>query len=146
MAYKQSPGRQNMPKTGRGVDAPALMTGSPVRQDNPDPVDGSFGSAFKSAKGKDFTYKGKRFSGLTKEEATSAMEYGNTNISNFKGGNPRYNASHYKTGKDTGNYEYAKYMGYDNKEISKNVQFVIDQQKKGAAALGKPMTDFKNPF
>ena len=38
MAYKQSPGRMNMPKTGRGVDTVALMTGSPARQN--DPVDG----------------------------------------------------------------------------------------------------------
>ena len=29
MAYKQSPGRMNMPKTGRGLDAPTLMKGSP---------------------------------------------------------------------------------------------------------------------
>ena len=27
MAYKQSPGRMNMPKTGRGIDSVALMTG-----------------------------------------------------------------------------------------------------------------------
>jgi hypothetical protein len=27
MAYKQSPGRMNMPKTGRGIDSAALMTG-----------------------------------------------------------------------------------------------------------------------
>ena len=27
MAYNQSPGRMNMPKTGRGLDAPALMEG-----------------------------------------------------------------------------------------------------------------------
>tara|TARA_R110001606_G_scaffold15859_1_gene64421 strand:+ start:1088 stop:1387 length:300 start_codon:yes stop_codon:yes gene_type:complete len=33
MAYKQSPGRMNMPKTGRGLDAPALMKGSPAYQD-----------------------------------------------------------------------------------------------------------------
>jgi len=32
MAYKQSPGRMNMPKTGRGVDAPTLMKGSPAHQ------------------------------------------------------------------------------------------------------------------
>ena len=32
MAYKQSPGRMNMPKTGRGVDTVALMTGSPANQ------------------------------------------------------------------------------------------------------------------
>jgi hypothetical protein len=32
MAYKQKPGRKNMPKTGRGIDAPVLMTGSPARQ------------------------------------------------------------------------------------------------------------------
>jgi len=38
MGYKQSPGRMNMPKTGRGVDTVALMTGSPARQN--DPVDG----------------------------------------------------------------------------------------------------------
>ena len=33
MAYKQSPGRMNMPKTGRGLDAPTLMKGSPAHQD-----------------------------------------------------------------------------------------------------------------
>ena len=32
MAYKQSPGRQMMPKTGRGL-SPALMCGSPVKQE-----------------------------------------------------------------------------------------------------------------
>jgi hypothetical protein len=32
MAYKQSPGRQMMPKTGRGL-SPALMCGSPVQQE-----------------------------------------------------------------------------------------------------------------
>jgi hypothetical protein len=32
MGYKQKPGRQNMPKTGRGIDAAALMTGSPAMQ------------------------------------------------------------------------------------------------------------------
>ena len=32
MGYKQSPGRKNMPKTGRGIDAAALMTGSPAKQ------------------------------------------------------------------------------------------------------------------
>ena len=31
MAYKQSPGRMNMPKTGRGLDASALMKGSPAK-------------------------------------------------------------------------------------------------------------------
>ena len=33
MAYNQSPGRMNMPKTGRGLDAPTLMKGSPAHQD-----------------------------------------------------------------------------------------------------------------
>jgi hypothetical protein len=33
MAYKQSMGRMNMPKTGRGLDAPTLMKGSPAHQD-----------------------------------------------------------------------------------------------------------------
>jgi hypothetical protein len=36
MAYKQSMGRMNMPKTGRGLDAPTLMkgsSGSPAHQD-----------------------------------------------------------------------------------------------------------------
>jgi len=33
MAYKQSPGRMNMPKTGRGLDAPTLMKGSPAYQE-----------------------------------------------------------------------------------------------------------------
>lgn len=35
MAYKQSPGRMNMPKTGRGINAPTLMNGdeSPLNQD-----------------------------------------------------------------------------------------------------------------
>ena len=32
MAYKQSPGRMNMPKTGRGLDAPTLMKGSPLNK------------------------------------------------------------------------------------------------------------------
>ena len=32
MAYKQSPGRKSMPKTGRGV-SPALMCGSPMKQE-----------------------------------------------------------------------------------------------------------------
>lgn len=32
MGYKQSPGRKNMPKTGRGVDTVALMTGTPAKQ------------------------------------------------------------------------------------------------------------------
>lgn len=32
MAYKQSPGRQMMPKTGRGL-SPALMCGSPMKQE-----------------------------------------------------------------------------------------------------------------
>lgn len=31
MAYKQSPGRQMMPKTGRGIP-PVLMSGSPINQ------------------------------------------------------------------------------------------------------------------
>ena len=35
--YKQSPGRKNMPKTGRGVDTVALMTGTPAKQLNPPP-------------------------------------------------------------------------------------------------------------
>ena len=33
MAYNQSPGRMNMPKTGRGLDAPTLMKGAPVHQE-----------------------------------------------------------------------------------------------------------------
>ena len=33
MAYKQSPGRMNMPKTGRGLDTPTLMKGSPAYQE-----------------------------------------------------------------------------------------------------------------
>ena len=113
-----------------------------------DPVSG-FGAAYAEARkgGKEtFDYQGKPYSTLSKEEATGMMNFGNTNISNFKGENERMNARHYQTGKDTGNYEYGKYMGYTNKQISKNVQNVIDQQKKGSAALGKPMTDFKNPF
>jgi len=32
MAYKQSPGRQMMPKTGRGIP-PVLMSGSPMKQE-----------------------------------------------------------------------------------------------------------------
>ena len=35
MAYKQSPGRMNMPKTGRGVDTDALMKGSPASKKFP---------------------------------------------------------------------------------------------------------------
>ena len=38
MAYKQLQGRTNLPKTGRGVDTVALMTGSPstpLHQTNP---------------------------------------------------------------------------------------------------------------
>ena len=35
MAYKQSPGRINMPKTGRGVDTDALMKGSPASKKFP---------------------------------------------------------------------------------------------------------------
>ena len=31
MAYKQAPGRMNMPKTGRGLDAATLMTGTPAK-------------------------------------------------------------------------------------------------------------------
>ncbi len=107
-----------------------------------DPVSG-FGAAYAAARkgGKEtFNFQGKPYSTLSKEEATGMMNFGNTNISNFKGGDQSKNAG------DTKNYEYAKYMGYTNKQISKNVQNVIDQQKKGAAALGKPMTDFKNPF
>lgn len=34
MAYKQTPGRGNMPKTGRGM-SPALMGKSPMKQTNP---------------------------------------------------------------------------------------------------------------
>lgn len=34
MAYKQSPGRQAMPKTGRGI-SPTLMSESPMKQKNP---------------------------------------------------------------------------------------------------------------
>lgn len=34
MAYKQSPGRQSMPKTGRGI-SPTLMCGSPMKQKDP---------------------------------------------------------------------------------------------------------------
>lgn len=34
MAYKQSPGRQTMPKTGRGL-SPTLMCGSPMKQKDP---------------------------------------------------------------------------------------------------------------
>jgi len=33
--YKQSPGRMNMPKTGRGVNAATLMTGSPNKLTDP---------------------------------------------------------------------------------------------------------------
>ena len=35
MAYKQSPGRQMMPKTGRGIP-PTLMCGSPIKQEDAD--------------------------------------------------------------------------------------------------------------
>jgi len=107
-----------------------------------DPVSG-FGAAYAAARkgGKEtFNFQGKPYSTLSKEEATGMMNFGDTNISNFRGGDQTKNAG------DTKNYEYAKYMGYTNKQISKNVQNVIDSQKKGAAALGKPMTDFKNPF
>lgn len=34
MAYKQTPGRQAMPKTGRGI-SPTLMSESPMKQKNP---------------------------------------------------------------------------------------------------------------
>lgn len=34
MAYKQTPGRQSMPKTGRGL-SPNLMCGSPMKQTDP---------------------------------------------------------------------------------------------------------------
>ena len=148
MAYKQSPGRMNMPKTGRGVDVPTLMTGSPARKDDPDPVDGSFGSAFKGAKGKDFTYQGKKYSGMTKEKAEFELSQANSNISNFEGKSPKHNASHYQTGKDTGNYEYAKYMGHNNSQIGKNVEAILTTQKKAAHALGRgdEATKFKNPF
>jgi len=32
MKFELKPGRKNMPKTGRGVDTAALMTGSPAKQ------------------------------------------------------------------------------------------------------------------
>ena len=35
MAYKQAPGRMNMPKTGRGIDAATLMTGAPAKFTDP---------------------------------------------------------------------------------------------------------------
>jgi hypothetical protein len=107
-----------------------------------DPVSG-FGAAYAAARksGKEtFNFQGKPYSTLNKEEATGMMNFGNTNISNFRGGDQSKNAG------DSKDYEFAKYMGYTNKQISKNVQNVIDSQKKGAAALGKPMTDYENPF
>ena len=135
MAYKQNPGRGPMQKTGNGIPTALLQ-------------EESFGSAFKAAKGKDFTYKGKRYSGLTKEKAEQDLEEGNRNIANFQGKNPRMNASHYKTGKDTGNYMYYPLMGSDNAQINKNVQSQIDKQKKAAHALnrGGEATKFENPF
>jgi hypothetical protein len=135
MAYKQNPGRGPMQKTGNGIPSALLQ-------------DESFGSAFKAAKGKDFTYKGKQYSGLTKEKAEQNLEEGNRNIADFQGKNPRVNASHYITGKDTGNYMYYPLMGRDNAQINKNVQSQIDKQKKAAHALnrGGEATKFENPF
>jgi len=139
MAFYMKPGRGPMMKTGEGVPSALLQT---------DPADESFGSAFKGAKGKDFAHKGKQYSGLTKEKAEQNLSESNKDIANFQGKNPKMNASNYKTGKDTGNYEYAKYMGSTNAEISKNVQSKIDKQKKAAHALnrGGEATKFKNPF
>jgi hypothetical protein len=56
MAYKQTPGRQTMPKTGRGIP-PVLMYGSPIKQEERP----------------DLTMKGARTSQKTKENlATNA--------------------------------------------------------------------------
>ena len=115
-----------------------------------DPVSG-FGSAYADARKagkKTFDFQGKPYSTLSKEEAEGNLRFGNDNISNFRGEDPRYNASHYKTGKDTGNYEYVKYMGYTNAQIDDNVQNVIDTQKQAAHALGRgsEATTFENPF
>lgn len=46
MAYKQSPGRQMMPKTGRGIP-PTLMCGSPMKQENDIELTGRFDDAKK---------------------------------------------------------------------------------------------------
>ncbi len=115
-----------------------------------DPVSG-FGSAYSTArKGgkKTFDYQGKQYSTLSKDEAEGQLDYGNFAISKFKGEDPRMNASHYKTGKDTGNYMYYPYMGNTNKEIGENVENILTKQKQAAHALGRgsEATTFKNPF
>ena len=154
MAFKMEPGRGNYAKTGKGVpmvfkqNPPADPKSGMSSVEGADQVDGSFASAFQNAKGQDFSYRGKKYSGLTKEQAEKDLKEGNLNISNFQGNNRTMNASHYQTGEDTGNYMYYPLMGYDNDQISKNVQSAIDKQKKAAHALGrgKEATTFKNPF
>jgi hypothetical protein len=154
MGYSQSFGPARVNSYAKGAaKVQDIMTNGGAAKHKPghkDPVSG-FGTAYADARkaGKStFDFDGKPYSTMSKEEAESDLQYGNQNISNFEGNSPKHNASHYKTGKDTGNYEYAKYMGYTNKQIGENVDHVINTQKNAAHALGrgKEATTFKNPF
>ena len=83
--YKQSPGRMNMPKTGRGINAATLMTGSPTQMSplNKDfPVKpgmklASYETLFNKADGTE----------LSKEEATAVLsQKPGTDLSMYEGG------------------------------------------------------------
>lgn len=145
--FKMNPGRGSMEKTGRGI--PQTFKSPNLQKEQTDPVSGfvtAYSSARKAGK-KTFDYQGKPYSTLSKEEAEENLEFGNRNVNNFKGNNPRMNASDSR-GKDTGNFQYAKYMGYTNKQIGENVEKILDTQKNAAHALGrgKEATKFENPF
>jgi len=120
---------------GDVIDQTAQKSAMRMNHDKKDPVSG-FGSAYAAARksGKEtFNYKGKPYSTLSKEEAQRDLREGDMNIKNFTS----------KKG-----YDYYPLMGYDNKQISQNVQSIVDKQKKAAHALGKPerATKFENPF
>ncbi|MCP4323746.1 MAG: hypothetical protein GY787_18215 [Alteromonadales bacterium] len=167
MGYKQKFGEERMSPGKMGDmtaakmahgDAAAKYYGGPGRYMNgapkyegaakDDPVSG-FGKAYADARkgGKEtFDYDGKSYSTLSKEEAERDLRDSNRTIKEFTNPSTRSQLDAYGVGSK--DYSFYPLMGYDNKQISENVQGVIDRQKKAAHALGKgkEATDYKNPF
>jgi len=95
-----------------------------------DPKLSSFGQAFKSAGGKNFTYKGKEYSGLTKEKAESQVSESRNNLA--------YERGRYTDKNITAQTRYGTYNNNYHYDSGIRRQASINSINQGLSALGKP--------
>ena len=126
MGFTQNFGaaRQNSYAKG-AAKVSSIMNDGPAQTDA---VSGNFSDAFSSAGGKNFTFKGKEYSGLTKEAATSQVASGTRALGDERKtyANPSENLG--RLGGYNHNYQY---------ESGIRRQSSINSINQGLSALGK---------